>query len=278
MKRTALIATFLAVMAVSCTRAPTVTPSVALPTPSIKAISPDATVTSTFSKEEQKIIAAVSAHYKSGFLSSRVECVQAVDNGTIKQCVFPVGIERLTKSEWKQLLPNTDFYLVDIGSWRSAESLRSNESQDGGMGRQIVAWQNGKDYDSDSFDRLLEDNSIIIDDANRELVARSFALMSIPDYLGGNVRFLEWKPVKPGNYRHNYTHALKAWTEIWGCEVFWYFVFSNEHMTIVSRSGGSCQLDEYGSYIKDSMYFQFGDAARVPLGVPPYFQDYRFNR
>ncbi|MBP7687744.1 MAG: hypothetical protein KA765_07545 [Thermoflexales bacterium] len=260
MKRLAVIAMTLVALTASCTRIP---------------IAAD---TSAFSPEEQKVIAAVGARYESGFYFSRADCVQAVENGTIQQCVFPVGVELLTRPEWKQLLSNTIFYLVDIGSWRSANGLLPHEGQDGGIGRQIVAWQNGQAYHIENFDRLLEDSAITINDTNRELVARSFALMSIPDYLGGDVRFLEWKPVKPGTYRHNYTHALKAWTETWGCEVFWWFVFSDEHITIASRSGGSCQIDEYGNYIKDSTHFQFGDAAIVPLGVPPYFQDYRFNR
>jgi hypothetical protein len=239
---------------------------------------PVATGTPTLTTEEQKIIAIVGARYESGFYSGRADCVRAIDRGTTKQCVFPVGIELLTTLEWKQLLPNTTFYLVDIGSWRSFEGLLPHEGQDGGVGRQIVAWQNAQSYQIESFDHLLEDNAIIVNDINRELVARSFALMSIPNYLGGDVIFLEWKPVKPGVYRHNYSHLLKAWTEIWGCEVYWSFVFNDDKITIVSLSGGACRINEYGNYTEDRRYFEFGDAAAVPLGAPPYFQDYFFNR
>jgi hypothetical protein len=239
---------------------------------------PAATDTPTFTAQEQKIVASLGARYQSGFYSSRADCVRAVESGTTKQCVFPVGIELLTKPEWEQLFHSAKFYLVDIGSWRSAEGLMPHEGQDGGVGRQIVAWQDGQAYFTEIFDHLLEDNAININDTNRELVARSFALISIPDYLGGEVRFLEWKPVEPGVYRHNYSHMLKAWTEIWGCEVFWSFVLNNGKITIVSISGGACRINEYGNYIEETRYFEFGDAAAIPLGVPPYFQDYYFNR
>ena len=59
--------------------------------------------------------------------------------------------------------------------------------------------------------------------------------MSIPNYLRGEVRFLDWKPVEPGTYRFAYTHGLKAWKQIWGYE-------------------------------------------GVPINVPPYLEDYFFNR
>ena len=40
--------------------------------------------------------------------------------------------------------------------------------------------------------------------------------MSIPNHLNGEVRFLEWGPhLQPYDVNNN-THALKAWTEIWG--------------------------------------------------------------
>lgn len=238
---------------------------------------PIATIIPTLTTNEEEITAFVGARLESGFYSSRTECIQAIDSGATRQCVFPIGIEILTKPEWEQLFPDAIFYLVDIGSWRSTEGLLAHETQDGGVDRHLVAWHNGQAYQIENFDRLLEVNTVTITDTNRELVARSFALMSIPNYLGGDVRFLEWKPVGPGVYRHNYSHSLKAWTEIWGCEVFWWFAFKNEQISIVSLGGGSCHMSEYGDYIEDSRYFDFGDEA-IPLGVPPYFQDYYFNR
>jgi hypothetical protein len=42
--------------------------------------------------------------------------------------------------------------------------------------------------------------------------------MSIPNYLRGEVRFLDWKPVESGTYRFAHTHGLKAWKQIWGYE------------------------------------------------------------
>jgi hypothetical protein len=228
--------------------------------------------------EKQLVLAGVGAYFGAGFYSNQAACIQAVDSGTTKQCAFPAGIELITKSEWKQLFSDTTFYLVDIGSWRSAENLFPHQTQDGGLSRYIVAWQGGQAYPIEKFDRLLEINRITITDTNRELIAKSFALMSIPNYLGGEVRFLEWQPVGPGTYRHNYSHSLKAWTEVWGCEIWWWFVFTGQKLSIVSRGGGSsCHISEYGDYIEDRRYFQAGDEA-VLLGIPPSFEDYFFNR
>jgi len=233
--------------------------------------------TPTRTVEEQAFIPTLESYYGTKFYPSRSDCIQAVDNGTKDICVFPVGTERITKPEWEQLLPDTVFYIVDIGSWRSLEVIYPPERQDGHITRHLAAWQNGQIYRIGSFDRLLEDNAITINDSNRELVARSFALMSIPEYLGRDVRFLEWKPVEPGAYRYNYSHALKAWTEIWGCEVFWWFVFTDGQITVVSRNSSSCQIDEHGHYIENGKYFDFADEG-VPLGFPPEFKDYYFNR
>lgn len=251
--------------ALATTGASTATP---LPT-----ASPGPTPTLT---EEQLITAPIRAYFKSNFFSSRADCVQAVDDGTKKGCVYVTDIEPVTRSEWEQLFPDTVFYLVDVGGWRSSEGLLAHESQNRGLSRHLVARQKGQAYHSETFDRLLEANGITITDTNRELVARSFALMSIPDYLGGDVRFLEWGDVEPGTYQYNYSHHLKAWTEVWGCEVSWWFVFAGEQMRVVSRTGGPCQVSNHGDYIADDRYFRRDSEASL-LGVPPYSKEYSFR-
>jgi hypothetical protein len=267
MKRLAILLGIASTLFVACeTSVPVISPS---PT-----LSPGPTPTLT---EEQMIIAAVGARFGSRFYSSRAGCVQAVDDETTEQCVFPAGTKRVTRPEWEQLFPDTVFYLVDIGGWRSSEGLLAHESQNSGPRRHLVAWHNGQAYRSQTFDRLLEANAVTVTDANRELAARSFALMSIPNYLSGDVRFLEWGDVAPGTYRHKYTHYLKVWTEIWGCEVLWWFVFTDQGMSIASLGGGPCNVSEYGNYIEDTKYFA-SDCEAVPLGVPPYSKDYQFNR
>jgi hypothetical protein len=267
MKRLATVLGIASILFVACGT----TASVVSPSPTVSS-GPTPTLT-----EDQMIVAAVGARFRSNFYSSRADCVQAVDDGTTKQCVFPTGMERIAKPEWEQLFPDTVFYLVDISGRRSTEELLAHESQNSGPRRHLVAWHNGQAYRSQTFDRLLEANAVTVTDANRELVARSFALMSIPNYLSGDVRFLEWGDVVPGTYRHRYTHYLKAWTEIWGCEVLWWFVFTDQGMSIASLGGGPCNVSEYGDYIEDTKYFAF-DCEAVPLGVPPYSRDYQFNR
>jgi hypothetical protein len=267
MKRLVIVLGIALTLLVACeTIVPVISPS---PT-----VSPGPTPTLT---EDQMIIAAVGSRFRSNFYFNRAGCIQAIDSGTTKWCVFPTGIKRITKPEWEQLFPDTLFYLVDISSWRSAEELLAHGTQDGGKSRHLVAWQDGQAYHSETFDRLLEANAITITDTNRELVARSFALMSISNYLSGDVRFIEWEAIELDASRTKYSHYLKAWTEIWGCEVVWYFVFTDQQMSIVSRMSGSCYVSEHGDYIEDAKYFKF-DCEHVPLGVPPYSKDYYFNR
>ena len=237
------------------------------------------TVSPTLTLGEQTIISDIEALYSDSmnpkFYSNRSDCFQAVNNRTIAHCVFITNIERVIKPEWKQLLPDTLFYLVDISSWRSSEGLLPNETQDSGITRFLATWQNGRTYYIEDLDRLLEDNAITISDINRELVAQSFALMSIPNHLRGDVRFLEWRAVEPRVHRFNYTvsHILKAWTEIWGCEVFWSFGFDNEQITIVSMQSDSCYNKNYGDYVED-MSFVYLDCQGVFTNVAPPFQDF----
>jgi hypothetical protein len=267
MKRLAIVLGIASTLFVACgTPVPVVSPS---PT-----LSPGPTATLT---EEQMVTAAAGARFKSNFYSSRAGCVQAVDDEITEHCVFPTGMKRVTRPEWEQLFPDTVFYLVDIGGWRSSEGLLAHESQNSGRRRHLVAWQNGQAYQSETFDRLLEANAVAITDTNREMVARSFALMSISNYLDRDVRFLEWGDVDPETSRTEYSHYLKAWTETWGCEIVWYFAFADQQMSIVSLWGGPCNVSEYGDYIEDTKYFA-SDCEGVPLGVPPYSRDYYFNR
>jgi hypothetical protein len=195
----------------------------------------------------------------------------------MKHCTFPVGIESITKPEWRKLFPETDFYLVDFRSYRSFEMLLPHEAQESSVSRSVLGWQDEQAYRSGTFDQLLEINGVVITDTNREVVARAFALMSIPSYLGREVRFLEWHAVDPETYRHEYSHYLRAWTEIWGCEVEWYFLFKNQQLSTVSRLGGSCYLSEHGTYIEDLKHFET-DCEGTPRLIPSRFKDYDFNR
>src|SRR5512143_3368659 len=157
----------------------------------------------TLTLDEQTILAGIGAQYEYGLYPSRADCIHAVENGPVESCVFSSGVGRLSRPYLMQLFPNTAFYIADISGWRSPDHLLPPQTQDGGTSRQVAAIQNGEVYEVEDFDRLLETNAIRVTDANRELVARAFALMSIPNYLHGEVRFLSWKPVPPGNYRYD---------------------------------------------------------------------------
>ena len=132
MKRLATVLGIASILFVACGT----TASVVSPSPTVSS-GPTPTLT-----EDQMIVAAVGARFRSNFYSSRADCVQAVDDGTTKQCVFPTGMERIAKPEWEQLFPDTVFYLVDISGWRSTEELLAHESQNSGPRRHLVAWHN----------------------------------------------------------------------------------------------------------------------------------------
>lgn len=230
-----------------------------------------------FSGEELSLITAYSERMGEDFFIRQSECIQAVNREKIEYCIFPTGVEKIQKIELENTFPNTAFYLIDIGSWRSSKGLAANETQDGTTSRAIVAWKNEKAYFLKDFNDLLKATGIIIDESNRENIAKSLALMSIPNYLSGDVHFIEWLPVERGEYRKNYTHSLRAWTQIWGCEINWWYVFQDTKLSAATIRGDKCRSSKYGDYLKNNKYFRFGDEG-VLLGVPPSLQDYYFNQ
>ena len=229
-----------------------------------------------FTNAELALITAFSEQSGLDFYTKRSECVRDVERGSTEHCLFAVGVETLQQAELQELFPATTFYLIDIGSWRSDKNLAAHETQSSPLSRMAVAWQDEKIYFLKDINLLLKANGTTITDSNRETVARSIALLSIPNYLGGEVHFSEWLPVEPGNYRQNYTHSLQAWTQVWGCDISWWYVFKGAGIKVATIRGNECRSNEYGDYLKDNQYFGLGDEG-VLIGVPPSLQDYYFN-
>ena len=230
-----------------------------------------------FTSEELLLLTAFSEQFGADFFISQSKCVEAVNRGEIDYCIFPFAVEIVQKMELENIFPGTAFYLIDIGSWRTDKGLAANQTQGGNSSRAIIGWMNEKVYFLKDFNNLLKANEITIDETNYENIAQALALMSIPNYLGGEVRFIEWLPVEPGEYRRNYTHSLRAWTQIWGCEINWWYVFRDAKISVVTIRGDKCRSSQYGEYIKDNQYFRFGDEG-VLQGAPPALQDYNFNQ
>ena len=144
------------------------------------------------------------------------ECDKILQSGS--SCSVIKSATRITRPEWKELFPRTNFFLVKTTLYGSESSRQSNW---------LIVEQDGQRYTAKTFDRLLETKGIIsITDENREPVARAFALMTIPDYLEEEVIFTKWEEGSwPSSIRLNYNYALTAWTKIQGLEIQWRFLF-----------------------------------------------------
>ena len=169
-------------------------------------------------------------------------------------CSLIGSAKRITRPEWEELFPQTQFFLVPY-------TLIAQESQQ--SRHVLVVEQNGQRYCAETFDALLNVNQIVITDQNLELVAKAFALMTLADYLGEEVDFTDWQSGK-WEGRHTFDHYLKAWTKIQGIEFWWWFTFEDGRLKFVTRDG----ISDYhiGNYI---------DVSLQTLPLPPLV-DYRF--
>jgi hypothetical protein len=173
-------------------------------------------------------------------------------------CSVIKSAKPVTRSEWEEIFPQTDFFLVRVDVYGEGVTRHHNW---------LIVEQDRRRYAADTFDRLLEANDITqITDENRELVAKAFALMTLADYLEGDVVFTDWMGVEgwigrtgPLNY------GLVAWTEIQGLEITWGFGFQADQLREVDRFA----VSEYnqGDYIDVPFY-------TLPL---PSYGEYRFE-
>ena len=194
-------------------------------------------MTPTLTEGQLAAAAAGTAKY-SHYFPTVEECKRAVDNKEVANCVAPDSIKQITRPEWAGLFPDTDFYVIGL--------LGHDEvtTYDHSYRRDLVAWQDGQYYDAESFDRLLAINNIKITEENRQLIAKAFALMTIPGYLADEITFLEWKE---GNWptSYNYDRVLKAWTKIQGLEIWWWFDFEDGRLRAVTRSDPNLNMGNY---------------------------------
>ena len=152
----------------------------------------------------------------------------------------------ITRPEWAELLPKTEFFSVRVDVYGGEFSRYRNW---------LIMEQDGQRYTADTFDRLLAANGITeITDEDRELVAKSFVLMTLANYLEEEISFTKWEKVErpPANVYNR----LEAWTKIQGLEIEWYFVFRDGRLRAVN-----------GPYL---LQYQVGDYIDKPeLNLPP---------
>jgi hypothetical protein len=187
------------------------------------------------------------------------EFVQSGDVRSINKCSSDVmvacyvlqGVAQIMRPEWTELLPETEFYLVKRMLFADVPRQLNV----------LIIEQDGQRYKANTFDRLLEVNGVVVTDENHESVAKTWALMTVPDYLGEEVIFTKWEKV---TYTAEqaippYNYNLQAWTKLGGYEVGWQFVFGNTQLEVAS-----------GPHVGKS---QTGDYVEEPFGPFNGFQD-----
>ncbi len=157
-------------------------PAPAAATSTTSQLAPIVTATSapfpTMTAEEQRVMEYVKGLNPQSQASSPDQCPTILQ--TQPWCSLIGSAKRITRSEWDELLPQTQFFVVEYALI----------GQEGGQVRHVlVAEQNGQHYDATTFDQLLDANGIVITDTNRELVAKAFALTTLSDYLEQDITF-----------------------------------------------------------------------------------------
>jgi hypothetical protein len=232
------------------TTAPTVATSATLqPTP-----------TATLTEGELAAAAAGTAKY-SHYFPTVEECSRAVDNKVVENCVAPDSIKQVTRPEWTQLFSHTDFYVIGLLGRHEVEIY------DNSYRRNLVAWQDGQAYSAETFDSLLKANDIVITDTNRELVAKAFVLITLPDYLEQDITFSsltqgDW----PASFGDRFSNSIKVWTEMQGLRMTYLFAFVDGNIWEARR----------GLEVE----YHVGDYIDVPFDQLPIpgFKQYFFQR
>ncbi|MCP4544265.1 MAG: hypothetical protein GY832_44700 [Chloroflexi bacterium] len=153
------------------------------------------------------------------------ECSRILE--TESSCSVIKSAAPIIRPEWEELFPQTNFFLVKT-------NLHSYD-EFAGQPKWLIVEYDGQHYTSETFDRLLKANGVTITDENRELVAKAFALMTIPDYLEEEVIFTEWEVGEWDSGLFMYTNYLKAWTKIQGLEILWWFAFNDNRLKAATR-------------------------------------------
>ncbi len=192
--------------------------------------------------ESLKAIDAIAQDMITPYMSNANDCREAIQNGKMERCVVLNFVQNISKEPWEQLFPDTDFFLASFYAYGNPDSDISDRSW-----TDLVAWQNDRYYRAENFDGLLSMGNISVNDKNRELIAKAFALMTLPsEYLQHEIVFTNWEAVDiQGVFHYNYT--LQAWTELGGVEVTWGFVFNEKRLQAIS--GGLVQNENTGDYI-----------------------------
>lgn len=192
------------------------------------------TPTPTLTREEELVIER--QHHSSQSASTPEECTEILK--TEPWCSVVKDAVRITRPEWEELFPQAEFFLVKYDLYGGEFVQQRNL---------LIVEQDDQRYTAETFDHLLEANGITeVTGENRELVARAFALMTIPDYLEEEVVFEQWEEGSwPASFDWHYNYGLTAWTEIQGLTIQWWFMFEDGHLRITDGAVIDRQVGDY---------------------------------
>ncbi|MBP7686568.1 MAG: hypothetical protein KA765_01610 [Thermoflexales bacterium] len=198
----------------------------------------------TMTAEEQQAVEEVKRNNPQS-ASSPDQCPTILQ--TQPWCSLIGSAKRITRPEWEELFPQTQFFLVPY-------TLIAQESRQ--LRHVLVIEQDGQRFSAESFDQLLNTNNITITDSNRELVIKAFVLTTLADYLEQDVTFSNWTQGDwPGSLGRRFTYSLTVWTKIQGLRMKWFFAFENNRLWLARRL---LEID-----------YHIGDYIDVPFEVLP---------
>lgn len=209
-----------------------------------------ATPTATLTRAEEIAQEFITQY---GVVTSMLDCRWTEDSRGY--CDILEGAEQITRPEWEELLPKTEFYLVTVEHYGDTPTTSST----------LIIEQDRQRYTPDTFDQLLEVNGIVVTDKNRELIAKAFALIGLHNYLAGDIVFSDWQ--EGGDWWADFgrkpNYSITTWAKIEGMKAQWFFWFKNEQLLYARHSGGE---------------YHMGDYIDTPYDLPPFHNDSYFFR
>jgi hypothetical protein len=190
-----------------------------------QAIQGDGTAGPTAAPTQGQLAAAAVGEEYVAYRPTEAGCDEVVDSGQSESCVWPSSIELVTRPEWEELLPKTEFYLIGLTARHAIPQY------DYGFRRRLVGWHEGQYYTADQFDQLLVANEVTaIEDSIKETAAAALVLMILDDYVQQDIVFVDWSEMEVPPTR--ISHSLTCWTELQGATMRWYFVFEEERLRL----------------------------------------------
>jgi len=169
---------------------------------------------------------AIDAEMRAKYSEVHSSCSSCVPGPSGSNCTKYLWTKYVTRSEWTELFPDTHFFLV------ATHRIENAETNMYGYDRSyfIIAQQDGERYEIRTFDNLLHDNGVVITDENRELVARSAALMTLANFLEEEIILFDLSAIDEGGRGsfERYNYALIVWTKINGLKVRYRYSFEQE--------------------------------------------------